>query len=105
MMLMCAGRTHPHVGLLCRPTAESSRPRRFFVRPSWFRGFVVEFVVKRMAYEFLTVRRDGPVEHLVLNRPDVRNAFNAGMIAELTTWAGDFTRQSDARAVVLSGAG
>jgi methylglutaconyl-CoA hydratase len=58
-----------------------------------------------MSYQFLTVRRDGPVEHLVLNRPDVRNAFNAGMIAELTAWAGDFARLSDARVVVLSGAG
>src|SRR5262245_11191896 len=58
-----------------------------------------------MAYKFLNVHRDGPVEHLVLNRPDVRNAFNAGMIAELTAWAGEFARQSDAHVVVLSGAG
>jgi len=58
-----------------------------------------------MDYKFLHVHRDGPVEHLVLNRPDVRNAFNAGMIAELTAWAGDFARHSDARVVVLSGAG
>jgi methylglutaconyl-CoA hydratase len=58
-----------------------------------------------MSYEYLTVRRDGPVEHLVLNRPDVRNAFNAGMIAELTAWAGESARRSDARVVVLSGAG
>jgi len=58
-----------------------------------------------MAYQFLTTKRDGPVEHLVLNRPDVRNAFNAKMIGELTAWAGAFARQSDARVVVLSGAG
>ena len=45
-----------------------------------------------MSYEFLTIKRDGPVEYLVLNRPDVRNAFNAGMIAELTAWAGEFAR-------------
>jgi methylglutaconyl-CoA hydratase len=58
-----------------------------------------------MNYKFLNVRRDGPVEHLALNRPDVRNAFNAGMIAELTAWADGFARQSDARVAVLSGAG
>jgi methylglutaconyl-CoA hydratase len=58
-----------------------------------------------MNYQFLTIKRDGPVEHLVLNRPDVRNAFNAEMIAELTAWAGEFVRGSDARVVVLSGAG
>ena len=36
-----------------------------------------------MAYQFLTTRRDGAVEYLTLNRPDVRNAFNEQMIAEL----------------------
>src|SRR5215467_966249 len=58
-----------------------------------------------MSYQFLTTRREGVVEHLILNRPDVRNAFNAEMIGELTAWAADFSRQSDARVVVLSGAG
>jgi methylglutaconyl-CoA hydratase len=58
-----------------------------------------------MNYKFLNVRRDGLVEHVVLNRPDVRNAFNAEMIGELTAWAGEFVRQSDARVVVLSGSG
>src|SRR5580765_957267 len=58
-----------------------------------------------MTYQFLTTKRDGPVEHVVLNRPDVRNAFNAEMIGELTAWAGGFARQSDARVVVLSGSG
>ena len=40
-----------------------------------------------MSYQFLTTRRDGAVEYLTLNRPEVRNAFNEGMIAELTEWA------------------
>ncbi len=42
-----------------------------------------------MAYQFLTTRRDGPVEYLTLNRPEVRNAFNEEVIAELTAWARD----------------
>ena len=59
-----------------------------------------------MPYQFLTTRRDGPVERLTLNRPDVRNAFNAEMIAELCAWAADFHRDPrGARAVVLAGAG
>ncbi len=58
-----------------------------------------------MTYQFLTTKRDGAIEHVVLNRPDVRNAFNAEMIGELTAWAAEFVRQSDARVVVLSGKG
>jgi methylglutaconyl-CoA hydratase len=59
-----------------------------------------------MTYKFLLTRRDGPVEYLTLNRPDVRNAFNAEMITELSSWAGDVSRkQGDVRAVVIAGAG
>ena len=58
-----------------------------------------------MSYKFLLTRRDGPVEYLTLNRPDVRNAFNAEMIAELSSWATELPRSSDVRAVVIGGAG
>jgi methylglutaconyl-CoA hydratase len=61
-----------------------------------------------MSYEFLTTTRDGAVEYLTLNRPDVRNAFNAQMIAELADWAATVSepaRRHDVRAVVLAGAG
>ena len=40
-----------------------------------------------MSYQFLTVERRGAVEYVTLNRPDVRNAFNEHVIAELTAWA------------------
>jgi methylglutaconyl-CoA hydratase len=59
-------------------------------------------------YEYLTTRRDGAVEYHTLNRPDVRNAFNEQMIAELAKWAaaiGDLARRHEIRAVVLAGAG
>lgn len=53
----------------------------------------------------LRVDRDGPVARVVLNRPDVRNAFNAELIAALTeaftTLGGDAT----VRAIVLAGEG
>jgi methylglutaconyl-CoA hydratase len=59
-----------------------------------------------MKYTLLTIRRAGPVEHVTLNRPDVRNAFNAEMIAELSSWAADFRGRADGgRVVVIGGAG
>ena len=59
-----------------------------------------------MSYKYLTTRRDGAVEHLTLNRPEVRNAFNAEMIAEITAWADSVSASaSSLRAVVLAGAG
>jgi methylglutaconyl-CoA hydratase len=58
-----------------------------------------------MAYQFLSVRREGPVEHLTLNRPDVRNAFNEVVIAELAVWARAVRDDRGVRVVVLRGAG
>jgi methylglutaconyl-CoA hydratase len=58
-----------------------------------------------MGYQFLIVRREGPVEHVMLNRPDVRNAFNEHVIAELTAWAEAAAADAGLRAVVLTGAG
>ena len=56
-------------------------------------------------YRFLQTRRDGPVEYLTLNRPDVRNAFNEDVIAELSAWARAAAGDATLRAVVLAGAG
>jgi len=59
-----------------------------------------------MGYQYLTTRRDGPVEHVTLNRPEVRNAFNADMIGEIADWAARIAASSgELRAVVISGAG
>jgi methylglutaconyl-CoA hydratase len=58
--------------------------------------------------QFLNSARDGSVERLTLNRPEVRNAFNEHVIAELTEWAAR-TREAalrhEVRAVVMAGAG
>jgi methylglutaconyl-CoA hydratase len=56
-------------------------------------------------YRHLLVRRDGAVEHVVLNRPDVRNAFNPALVADLRAWAGAVAQAAGVRAAVLSGAG
>ena len=61
-----------------------------------------------MAYRYLTSRVDAFVEYLTLNRPDVRNAFNEHVIAELTAWAADVRARAgrgEVRVAVLSGAG
>src|SRR6187549_2296295 len=53
----------------------------------------------------LQVRREGPVDHVVLNRPSVRNAFNEDLIAEMAVWAARAGHDPALRAAVLSGAG
>lgn len=58
-----------------------------------------------MSYQTIQVTREGAVAHLVLNRPNVRNAFNEVLVAELTSWAREAAAASDLRCVVLSGAG
>ena len=52
----------------------------------------------------LQVEIAGPVVRVTLNRPEVRNAFDEALIAELTTWAESVTT-STARVAVLAGAG
>jgi methylglutaconyl-CoA hydratase len=58
-----------------------------------------------MSYETLLSRREGVIEYLTLNRPDVRNAFNEKMIAELTAWAAAMNADDDVRVAVLAGEG
>jgi methylglutaconyl-CoA hydratase len=61
-----------------------------------------------MGYRFIVAAREGPIERLTLNRPDVRNAFNEQVIAELTEWAARTAAEPAAtrpRVVVLRGAG
>jgi methylglutaconyl-CoA hydratase len=58
-----------------------------------------------LQFQYLTTERQGAVEHLTLNRPDVRNAFNEDVIAELTAWAQAVASDPGVRVVVLGGAG
>jgi methylglutaconyl-CoA hydratase len=58
-----------------------------------------------MPFQFLDSRREGPVEYLTLNRPDVRNAFNETVIQELTAWAEAVADDETVRVAVLAGAG
>lgn len=58
-----------------------------------------------MTYRFLSPARQGAVERLTLQRPDVRNAFNEEVIGELTAWARAAAADTTLRVVILSGAG
>jgi methylglutaconyl-CoA hydratase len=61
-----------------------------------------------MAYQYLLTNRVGAVERLTLNRPDVRNAFNEHVIAELTAWAAaarEAAARGELRVAVIGGAG
>jgi methylglutaconyl-CoA hydratase len=53
----------------------------------------------------LQITRDGAVARVFLNRPDVRNAFNDGVIAELSAAFTGFAADATLRAVVLGGHG
>jgi methylglutaconyl-CoA hydratase len=57
------------------------------------------------SYQTLDVGRDGPILHVRLNRPDVRNAFNGTVVDELSAAFAAADRDAAARVVVLSGHG
>lgn len=56
-------------------------------------------------YETIIVERTGSVARVRCNRPDVRNALNARMIAELTAAFKELADDETARVVVLQGEG
>ena len=58
-----------------------------------------------MSYETLLTSCADRVARIVLNRPEVRNALSRTLIAELATALSAFEAASDARVIVLSGAG
>jgi methylglutaconyl-CoA hydratase len=59
-----------------------------------------------MSTSTLDIRRPSPhVAEVWLDRPDVRNAFNDGVIAELTAAFAGFAQDTELRVVVLGGRG
>lgn len=55
--------------------------------------------------ELLRCSTDGPVAHVRLQRPDVRNALNAELIEALRSTFAELAQRSAIRAIVLSGEG
>ncbi|MFY9780285.1 MAG: enoyl-CoA hydratase-related protein [Candidatus Baltobacteraceae bacterium] len=58
-----------------------------------------------MEASLLGVRREGAVAYVGLARPEVRNAFNAALIAELRRTFDELGGDESVRAIVLSGSG
>ena len=56
-------------------------------------------------YETLEIERSGGVATIWMNRPDVHNAFNAQLIADLTAACKQLDADESARVVVLAGRG
>lgn len=56
-------------------------------------------------YETLEIQREAGVATIWMNRPDVHNAFNAQLIADLTTACIELDADDSVRAVVLAGRG
>lgn len=55
--------------------------------------------------EMLVCSTDSGVARVTLSRPDVRNAFNSELIAELRAVFEELSEKPDVRAIVLAGAG
>ncbi len=58
-----------------------------------------------MSYQTLQLQRDGRAASVILNRPEVRNAFDDTVIAELTQAFGELAADTDVRAIVLAANG
>jgi len=58
-----------------------------------------------MEFNNLILERDNNIAKVTLNRPEVRNAFNAELIQELHDCFNALSRDGSIRAVVLAGAG
>jgi methylglutaconyl-CoA hydratase len=56
-------------------------------------------------YHTLAVSRDGPVLHIRLDRPEVRNAFNGTLVEELQLAFREVDQDGTTRVVVLAGNG
>jgi len=61
--------------------------------------------MSKRTFRTIELGRDGPVGRIWLNRPDVRNAFNAVMIDELLEALRDVAGDDSVRVIVLSGRG
>ena len=57
------------------------------------------------SFENISLERDGAVAVITLNRPNVLNALNASLLAELASALKELDRSSDVRAIVITGSG
>src|SRR5690554_3025001 len=55
--------------------------------------------------KFIKTEKSAHIGRIILNRPDVLNALNRGMISEIVESMEAFDRDDDVRVIVLSGSG
>lgn len=58
-----------------------------------------------MTYETILLEKEGPVAHIILNRPEKLNAVNYTMLLELGAAVDEINEMTDVRVVVIKGAG
>lgn len=58
-----------------------------------------------MGHDSVRVAREGPLARVILNRPEIRNAFNDAMLADLLEAFCELRSADDVRVVVLTGEG
>ncbi len=61
--------------------------------------------VELAAFQTLALQRQGPVLHVTLNRPEVRNAMSLAMVRELRAVLAQSEMSANTRVLVLRGAG
>lgn len=61
--------------------------------------------VELAEFQTIALRREGPVLHLTLNRPEVRNAMSLTMVREMQAALAQAQMDGHTRAIVLRGAG
>ncbi len=61
--------------------------------------------VDQVDFKTLALRRNGPVLHITLNRPEVRNAMSLTMVRELRAVLAQAEMRAETRVLVLRGAG
>ena len=62
-------------------------------------------ITQNSAFENITVEGDGAVAIVTLNRPNVLNALNGRLLGELSLALMELERNTDVRAVVITGSG
>jgi methylglutaconyl-CoA hydratase len=60
---------------------------------------------ERPSFSTLRLEREGPIARVTLARPDVRNAFNAEMIGEVTACFSELAKDEELRVVLIAGEG
>ncbi|MGE3842331.1 MAG: enoyl-CoA hydratase-related protein [Vicinamibacterales bacterium] len=87
-----------------RPVWRGDVPHAFGVALPfvWLQNGLLRLV---MGYQFLNTSREGAIEHVRLNRPDLRNALNDVVLDELRRWSESLRSDASVRVAVLAGAG